>query len=121
MEPEQRLKLLRRFCLFVPFLSAASIALLALTPLNGWIVSTVQAWIPGVAPILSAGPFLGWLVLTIGCSAFTAVGLARRRQANSTSTAFVVLVIIGTILVFLAHLIVIGTVAFAGCMIAFNH
>lgn len=120
MTPEQRTKLIRRLCLFAPLLSAASIAVLALTPLDGYFVRASQSISPALAGFASVAPVLGWFLLTITCSAVTALDLLKLRRAKSSATSFVMMSLIGTVVVFFAHVLVIGTIAFAGCVVAMN-
>jgi hypothetical protein len=119
MTPERRTKLLRWLCLLAPLLSLASIVLLALSPLRGLVLQALQTSVPSLVPIFGTAPMIGWFMLTLGCSAVTALDLIRRRA--KTGAALVFLSIVGTVLVFLAHLLVIGTIAFAGCMIVYNN
>jgi hypothetical protein len=121
MTPEHRNKLLRRLCLFGPLLSAASIVFVAFTPLRGLLLRSSHGVIPGLDAFASGAPLIGWFVLTLGCSAFTSLDFLGGRKERYGSTAFVMLAIAGTGLVFLIHLILIGGIAFAGCMIALSH
>ncbi len=118
MTPEHRNKLLRRLCLFAPALSLASIAVLSLTPLRGLVLRTSQTVSPELASLVAVAPAWGWGLLTLGCSAFTAVDLSLRR--GKTGASLIVLAVFGTVLVFLTHVLVICAVAFAGCMIVFR-
>jgi hypothetical protein len=110
---ERRHKLLRWLCLLAPLLSAASIALLAFTPLRGRLLAGAHAISPELDAFTSVAPVMGWFVLALGCSAFTAIDLVRRRW--KTGAALVLPAILVTSLVFLGHLLVVGTIAAAGC------
>ena len=115
MTPEQRTKLLRRLYLFGPALSLLLVSPVLLVGTGGmqW-----KLFPPGLQSYLNTAfgfAPLGWLLLTLGCSAGTCFGIFRRQGKQGAT--LIVYMIFATPLLALAHILTIGAVVFTGCMV----
>ena len=115
MTPEQRTKLLRRLYLFGPALSLLACSPIFFTGLTPLLPKSLPAGVQSYMNSAFMLAPLGWLLLTLGCSAGTCLGIFRRQGKQGAT--LVIFMILATPLLALAHILTIGAVAFTGCMI----
>ena len=115
MTPDQRTKLLLRLYLFGPELSLVLCSPIFFIGLAPMLPKTLPFSARNLLNIAFNLAPVGWGLLTLGCSAGTAWDRLRRQGKMGKTLAIYML--LATPLIALAHLLVIGTVVFAGCMI----
>ena len=116
MTPDQRTKLLRWLYLLGPALSLLLVSPISLVGIGPQLKNSIPPVVYNAAFTAFKFAPLGWLLLLLGCSAGTCLGMLRRR--GMAGAVLIIYMILGTTLIAAAHVFVICSVAFAGCMVA---